>query len=74
MPEIDSQLFFHDLPTGKNTGLCESLGGSTDNGSVVHLYDDCINCTVGQCMMFVCLYDEDGQTQGRRFTPHDPLY
>jgi len=66
--------FFVGLRPGKKTGLCESLGGSADNGSVVEIHSDCPSCTVMQCMMFLSILDETGATIGKRFTPHDPQY
>lgn len=66
--------FFHGLPAGKETGFCESVGGSADNGSVVYIYQDCVHCTVMQCMMFVCVLDHSGRAVARRFTPHPPAY
>ncbi len=74
MPKTAQREFFIGLPSGKQTGLCESLGGSADNGSVVNIYHDCLNCTVMQCMMFLTVLDENGNTVARQFTPHAPQY
>jgi len=69
-----SSEFFPNLPAGKLTGICESLGGSADNGSVVTIQEDCSPCTVMQCMMFVSVLNQEGEIIAKLFTPHAPEY
>lgn len=74
--------FFVGLPPNKYKiplGFCEGKerdddpsGG--DGGIVVNIFEDCIDCEMGECHMFTPVYNGDNVLVGRRFRMHPPAY
>lgn len=70
---MTTENIFKDLPKGKTTGFCQPVGSSVwkDGGIVVQIFEDCIKCSVGTCMMFETISGVEGKSV-KRFTEHMP--
>jgi len=69
---VSTENFFTNLPPGKIEGICESVGTSKDGGARISIFDDCINCGLGQCFMFKAILDKNHRITARRFISHPP--
>lgn len=77
--ERESKTIILSLPEGKTHGFCEPAWVDDDPnrqgcGEVIEIMKTCTQCQIGECHMFMPIYDKNGKIIKRLFKKHNPAY